>query len=442
MNKFLKEECAWQSPYDVAKILIKEYGESGLIWLDGDKSNLGRQATLAVNPIQEITCRNHSNQGQNSNPFELLRKLDPGHWTGWISYEAGAWIEPKNSWKIDSMATLWIASHDPILKFDLKEKKLWIEGFKKIEIENIKHLIENISPQEATTSQANTVYKDFIPLDCWKWLTSEEEYIKNVNLIKDLISQGDIFQANLSACCTAKLPPKATPSNIFYRLKQKLPAPFAGLVVGKGSAEGEAIISSSPERFLKVLPNGSVESRPIKGTRPRMRDNYQDYKMAADLVCSPKDRAENIMIVDILRNDLGRVCETGSIHVPQLAGLESYPKVHHLTSIIKGDLKDSKTWVDLLEASWPGGSITGAPKLRACQRLHEMEPIARGPYCGSLININWDRTFDSSILIRSLMIKKSVIKAYAGCGIVADSEASLEAEELKWKLMPMLEALK
>ena len=188
-------------------------------------------------------------------------------------------------------------------------------------------------------------------------------------------------------------------------------------------------------------PAGQVETRPIKGTRPRHSNPERDADLAAELVCSDKDRAENVMIVDLLRNDLGRVCKPGSIRVPQLLALESYASVHHLTSVVEGQLREGLGWVDLLRACWPGGSISGAPKLRACQRLHELEPTSRGPYCGSLIRIDWDGRFDSNILIRSLMRQGSTLRAHAGCGIVADSDPNGEAEELMWKLQPLLEAL-
>ena len=203
----------------------------------------------------------------------------------------------------------------------------------------------------------------------------------------------------------------------------------------------EALLSTSPERFLQVNAEGRVQTRPIKGTRPRNSDPGRDADLAADLVCSSKDRAENVMIVDLLRNDLGRVCQPGSIDVPQLLGLESYASVHHLTSVVEGQLKPGLTWVDLLEACWPGGSITGAPKLRACQRLHELEPTSRGPYCGSLIRLDWDGSFDSNILIRTLMRQGNTLRAHAGCGIVADSDPEGEADELLWKLQPLLNAL-
>jgi para-aminobenzoate synthetase component 1 len=225
---------------------------------------------------------------------------------------------------------------------------------------------------------------------------------------------------------------------LFLTLRDACPAPFAGLII---SDQNEALLSSSPERFLQVSAQGAVQTRPIKGTRPRHGNPEQDANLAAELVCSDKDRAENVMIVDLLRNDLGRACQPGSIQVPQLVGLESYASVHHLTSVVEGQLKAGLSWVDLLEASWPGGSISGAPKLRACQRLHELEPTSRGPYCGSLLRIDWDGSFDSNILIRSLLRQGDTLRAHAGCGIVADSDPLGEAEELMWKLQPLLEAL-
>ena len=155
-----------------------------------------------------------------------------------------------------------------------------------------------------------------------------------------------------------------------------------------------------------------------------------------------KDRAENIMIVDLIRNDLSKVCETGSIMVPEILKLESFLKVHHLTSVIRGKLKKNKNWIDLLKACWPGGSITGAPKLRSCQRLFELEECERGPYCGSFLKLDWNGEFDSNILIRSFLIKDKKINIYAGCGIVIDSNPEEETNELKWKLLPLIDSLK
>ena len=430
--------CEWREPEDIANHLIESFGEPGLIWLDGDGTTRGRWVTLAANPVEQICARGLPSNLDGSNPFSILRNLKPGHWTGWLSYEAGAWIEPNNPWKKDNMATLWIARHDPVLKFDLKEKKLWIEGCNQ---KRLKQLSRWLSKIDIDTTSERSTKKFKISLSDWKWITKTKQYSENVESIKNLILQGDIFQANLSACCIGKKPDHILATHLFQKLRANCPAPFSGIIVGDKETLGEAIISTSPERFLKVLPNGAIETRPIKGTRPRDKNNIKDSELAAELICSQKDRAENIMIVDLLRNDLGKVCQPGTIHVNQLVGLESYAKVHHLTSVITGKLNNDKTWIDLLEACWPGGSISGAPKLRACQRLNELEPIARGPYCGSFLHINWDGKFDSNILIRSIIIKDSNLRVHAGCGIVADSDSKNEAEELKWKLMPLLKAL-
>ncbi len=441
----IRHLLVWQKPEIIAQALIQRWGEAGFIWLDGDGSEVGRWVTLAVDPIEQICCRGLPEEHNASNPFKALRTIKHGHWTGWLSYEAGAWTEPSNSWRKDQMATLWIASHDPIFKFDLKKQELWIEGYNKSRLENLIRWYKRITQESKSLNQSNYFSQakrsNGIPISQWTWLTEKKEFSRNVNRIRDLIACGDMFQANLTACCTTLLPDQMSAFDLFQRLRNYCPAPFSGIVIGAGAARNEAIISASPERFIKVSPNGAVETRPIKGTRPRHSDPIKDADFAADLVCSTKDRAENVMIVDLLRNDLGRVCQPGSISVPQLVGLESFPQVHHLTSIIKGCLQENMTWVDLLEASWPGGSISGAPKVRACQRLYELEPTARGPYCGSLITINWDSAFDSNILIRSLLLHNNTLRANAGCGIVADSDANQEADELNWKLMPLLEAL-
>ncbi len=259
--------------------------------------------------------------------------------------------------------------------------------------------------------------------------------------IRAWIAAGDLFQANLTACCeqTLAVPPPLL--ELYGRLRHACPAPFAGLAIGGGGARGEAVLSASPERFLQLDPEGWVETRPIKGTRPRHPEPTADADAAAELVSSPKDRAENVMIVDLLRNDLGRVCRAGSIWVPQLVGLESYAQVHHLTSVVRGQLRPGLGLADLLRACWPGGSITGAPKIRACRRLAELEPVPRGPYCGSLFRLAPDGSFDSSILIRSAFVHHRTVRVQAGCGIVADSEPEAEAAELGWKLQPLLEAL-
>ena len=426
-----RHRLTWHEPVAVAQLLAALHGEEGLIWLDGDGSALGRWVTLAAGPRQTLCCRGRPGEPGAQNPFTMLRALDPGHWTGWLSYEAAAWTEPGNPWASDPLATLWIARHDPVLRFDLQERQLWIEGQDHKAIQALTDALENQPTPPAQRPPR-------IPLDAWQQHTDQRAFADGVRRIRELIAAGDLFQANLTACCSTSWPQQSRALDLFLRVREACPAPFAGLVVADN---GEALLSSSPERFLQMEPSGRIQTRPIKGTRPRHQSPQQDADLAADLVCSAKDRAENVMIVDLLRNDLGRVCRPGSIQVPQLLGLESYASVHHLTSVVEGQLQQGLSWVDLLEACWPGGSITGAPKLRACQRLHELEPTSRGPYCGSLIHLDWDGSFDSNILIRSLIRQGSTLRAHAGCGIVADSDPDGEADEVLWKLQPLLNAL-
>ena len=433
---------AWRSPASLAPLLAERWGHEGLIWLDGDGTDLGRWATLAVDPLEQRCCRGLPSAAGASDPFAALADLGPGHWCGWLSYEAAAWVEPGNPWKADNMASLWIARHDPVLRFDLVEQQFWLEGQDPERLQAMARWLEAL-PAVPQVDSAVTRRTPQVPVESWHWHTTPTAFSQGVEHIRELIACGDLFQANLTACCSTTLPETQpnTALALFARLRERCPAPFAGLVVAAGAAAGEAVISASPERFLQVSPEGSVETRPIKGTRPRHSDPRRDADQAADLVCSGKDRAENVMIVDLLRNDLGRACVPGSIHVPQLVGLESYAQVHHLTSVVCGQLQPGLSWVDLLRAGWPGGSISGAPKLRACQRLAELEPVARGPYCGSLIRRDFDGSFDSSILIRTLLLQGAQLRGHAGCGIVADSDPSAEASELGWKLNPLLEAL-
>tara|TARA_Y100001968_G_scaffold18101_1_gene14265 strand:- start:784 stop:1785 length:1002 start_codon:yes stop_codon:yes gene_type:complete len=330
VNNFKRLLCQWESPELIAFKLIKEWGESGFIWLDGDGSELGRWVTMATNPVEQFCSRKLKDSNNESNPFQILRKLPPGHWTGWLSYEAASWTEPQNPWRSSSIATLWIASHDPILKFDLQKKELWLEGQDQKRLSIMENFLTNNFHQNLSKSDNSatkqTELTHSIPLESWKWKLTSHEYSKRVNEIKKWITNGDIFQANLTTSCQTLLPKSISPIEVYAKLKKCSPAPFAGVIIGDQMTKGEAIISTSPERFLKALPTGEVETRPIKGTRPRDRDPDKDASWAAELICSPKDRAENVMIVDLMRNDLGKVCKPGSIKVPHLLVLRAILK--------------------------------------------------------------------------------------------------------------------
>ena len=428
-------ELPWRDPWQLAWGLAEAFGRDGLVWLDGDGTDLGRWSVLGVAPQEVVVCRDQD-------PFGALAAMAAGggHWMGWLAYGAGAWVEPGDHWRQSDMAVLWAARHDPVLRLDQQEQRLWLEGSDSALFRELAAVIEAL-PDQAPPEPAP------IPVATWHWHTSAARFADQVGQVRELIARGDLFQANLSACCEQALAGPADPLALYGQLRRHCPAPFSGLAIsggGPASAGGgslEAVLSASPERFLQLSASGAVETRPIKGTRPRSNDPLADADAAADLVTNPKDRAENVMIVDLMRNDLGRVCQPGSIRVDQLVGLESYRQVHHLTSVVRGQLRPGLGLVDLLRASWPGGSITGAPKVRACQRLSELEPVPRGPYCGSLFRLGVDGSFDSNILIRSVMVKGQRLRVHAGCGIVADSDPAGEAEELGWKLQPLLEAL-
>ncbi|TWI53474.1 para-aminobenzoate synthetase component 1 [Pseudomonas duriflava] len=264
-----------------------------------------------------------------------------------------------------------------------------------------------------------------------------EQYRQGIESIQAYISSGDCYQINFTQRFQA--PCTGSSWHAYRALRAACPTPFSGYI----RIEGGAVLSHSPERFLQ-LKQRQVETRPIKGTRPRGTDPQSDAALAAELLASPKDRAENVMIVDLLRNDLGRSCRTGSVRVPELFALESYPNVHHLVSSVRGELADGLDVFNLLAGSFPGGSITGAPKIRAMEIIDELEATRRALYCGSLLYIDVRGEMDSSIAIRSVLIKSNRAYCWGGGGIVKDSTWQEEYAESIAKvsvLMKTLEAL-
>ena len=255
-------------------------------------------------------------------------------------------------------------------------------------------------------------------------------YLKTVGNSIDYIHAGDCFQVNIAQRLLSK--PTGSPLELYERLRTRNPAPFAAYF----DLGDFVIASASPERFLRVQ-DGVVETRPIKGTRPRSSEPALDLVRQQELLGSIKDRAENVMIVDLLRNDLGRVCEYGSVEVA-LCQLETYQFVHHLVSQVLGRLRPDMGPIDLVRAAFPGGSVTGAPKIRAMEIIAELEPTARGPYCGSLACIGFNGFMDSSIVIRTFTIGRGWVQFPVGGGIVADSIPEREYEETLDKAAGML----
>ncbi len=272
----------------------------------------------------------------------------------------------------------------------------------------------------------------------WRPDGAAAAYPRGVRQVLQYILAGDIYQANLTWRFLGDRPAGLSAFDLHRRLRSLSPAPFAALL---GCGPGRWLVSASPERFLSVDAAGRVETRPIKGTRPRGASPAEDRALARALADSAKDRAENLMIVDLLRNDLSRRCRIGSVRVPQLCAVETFSAVHHLVSVVEGRLTAGATALDLLGAAFPGGSVTGAPKIRAMEIIHELEPCRRGPYCGTVLHLGVAGAMDSSIVIRTLMVAGDRVAAHAGCGIVADSVPEEEYAEMMLKARPLLAAL-
>ena len=262
-----------------------------------------------------------------------------------------------------------------------------------------------------------------------------EQYRRAFETVQTYIQAGDCYQVNLTqrfrAACAGDT------WTAYQAVRAACSTPFSGYLQ---LSTGAALLSFSPERFIKVTA-GQVETRPIKGTRPRSLDPEEDARHGRELLASAKDRSENLMIVDLLRNDLGRTCRIGSVRVPQLFALESYPNVHHLVSAVTGELAADKDCLDLIAGSFPGGSITGAPKIRAMQIIDEVEPTQRAIYCGSLLYLDVRGEMDSSIAIRTLLIKDDQVCCWGGGAIVADSQWQAEYEESIFKVKVLLDTL-
>ena len=253
---------------------------------------------------------------------------------------------------------------------------------------------------------------------------SREDFLAAVERVREWIAAGDIYQVNVTQQFVADCSEEGSLWSLYERLRDRSPAPMAGWM----SLAGREVLSSSPETFLRVSGN-QIETRPIKGTRPRFRDADEDRRSAYELQTSAKEIAELVMITDLLRNDLGQVCEFGSVRVDEMLHLETLEQVFHLVSTVRGELRSDRDVVDALVACFPGGSITGAPKKRACEIIQEVEKVPRGLYCGAMGYLGFHGESAFNIVIRTLVREQESLHYHVGAGIVADSEAAAEYEE-------------
>ena len=415
-----------------ATLAARLRGEKNLTLLESvmRHEHLGRYSYLACNPF--ATLKNASlddiRRLLHEGAQEHVSGLPPfqGGLAGYISYEFGRALEPHS--KVPEFASLCpdmiLHVYDTVISFDHLQEKAWIVSKTEVAADALEKLL-----MRKVGAFGSAVIEN------WQSNFSREAYEAAVQKTVDYILAGDIFQANFTQCFVADIP-EAFDSYAFYRrLRDMNPATFAAHL-DYGDVK---IVSSSPERLVNCYER-RVEARPIKGTRRRDADEARDAELMTELQASRKDRAENVMIVDLLRNDLSRIAKPGTVKVPVLCGLESYANVHHLVSVVQGELRDGLDLVDVLAAVFPGGSITGAPKIRAMEIIAELEGQARGVYCGAIGYLGFDGACDFNIAIRTALFANGKAHVAGGGGITARSQPAAEYEESLTKIKRIMEA--
>ena len=401
----------------------------------------GRWTRVAADPVAHVSAL--------LEPFaaEPVAGLPPfqGGAAGYVGYDWGAQLERVPRTRYDDLAIpdVMLGLYDWVIAWDHQTKRAWVistgipeQGAARRDrtARRLAFVKERLAARRSDRPAAPSYPVPDVP--GLRSNFTREGYLDAVARVIEYVYAGDIFQANLSQRLEAPL--AGTPFELYRRLRQRNPAPFAAYL-----AFGDVVVvSSSPERFLCVDAGRRVETRPIKGTRPRGVGPEHDAALALALAESDKDRAENVMIVDLLRNDLSRVCQPGTVRVPELFALEHYQTVHHLVSTVVGELAPELDALDLLRAAFPGGSITGAPKVRAMQIIAELEPTQRGVYCGSIGYLSATGALDSSIVIRTYLVVGRDVYFQVGGGIVADSDPEQEYRETLDKARGLIAALK
>ena len=468
---------------DVAACLA---GLPWLVWLDSaaDPAHLGRWSFLSADPWRMLRAHGARTEactaGQNEwTPVlgdvlqALKRELAPlalaappgtppfvGGALGFLSYDWGRVLERRPTARYDDLALpgALVGLYDWTIAWDHADGSCWLastglpaEGAARdahaaMRAAEVRALLGGsagtVPAPAATHAGATTVAAPSYPVLALEGAEAIElrstftarGYLSAVQRVREYILAGDIFQANLSQRFEAPL--HEAPLAFYQRLRRENPAPFGAYL----ACDDVTVLSVSPERFLSL--NGTqVETRPIKGTRPRGLGPMHDQALGRELTESEKDRAENVMIVDLLRNDLSRVCRPGSVRVPELFTLEQHPTVHHLVSTVLGELRPGIDATELLRATFPGGSITGAPKVRAMEIIAELEPTERGLYCGSIGYISHTGAMDTNIAIRTCVARNGRIYFSGGGGIVADSDPEQEYRETLHKVQGIVRTL-
>jgi para-aminobenzoate synthetase component 1 len=356
---------------------------------------------------------------------------------GYFSYDLARRLEklPNLARDAENIPEMAVGIYEWAVIVDHEQQQSWLVGLNTISEQRWQDLITQFSElRTGSPLEDCQSYAAFEVLTEPHSNMTTETYAQAFNRIKYYLKEGDCYQVNLTQRFESDC--RGNPWVAYQALRKINAAPFSAYL----NLPEVQILSSSPERFLKVH-NGIVETKPIKGTRPRKTDSVENEQQIQDLLTSNKDRAENVMIVDLLRNDISKSCEEGSVKVPKLFDIETYTTVHHLVSTVTGVLAKNQHAVDLLRSCFPGGSITGAPKIRAMEIIEELEPNRRGIYCGSIGYIGFDGNMDTNIAIRTLVHSHGTIRFWAGGGIVNDSVMTEEYQESFDKAAAMLQVL-
>lgn len=423
------------------------------VFLDSGRHYPGqsRYDILAAQPYVRLLTRGKLTEIQadgvelsRDDPFTLIRRfLDiapasaglpfSGGAIGYFGYDLARRLEalPAHARDAEKIPDMAIGIYDWAVVVDHGERRSWLVGQGRDPETDVKwgSLVARFAAPRR--ERARVPFRITSPIVS---NMTREHYGRAYRRIQQYIRDGDCYQVNLAQRFSAEA--AGDPWLAYQALRVLNPAPYSAYL----NTPYLQVLSASPERFLRV-ENGRVETRPIKGTRPRAGHPRLDAELIEVLRASEKDRAENVMIVDLLRNDLSKNCAAGSVRVPRLFEVESFATVHHLVSTVTGELVPDRDALDLLRGCFPGGSITGAPKLRAMQIIEELEPNRRGVYCGAIGYIGFDGNMDLNIAIRTLIFSRGVIRFYAGGGIVADSREEAEYQETFDKAAAMLRLL-
>jgi anthranilate synthase component 1 len=377
-------------------------------------------AVIDATPIQQAVKQKQADQASNICPFQF-------GWLVYFSYESAYLLEPKLKHLLESTTEpLAVAIYcQGAIVYDRITEEVKLYAQSEVVADAIEALII-----KATVAEND----DFTLLHIQQ--APDIEFEQAVIQAKELIVAGDIYQANLSRQYHCHIGKNISPATVMAQLKAANPAPFAGML----QINDFAVVSSSPERLFSIR-DGMVETRPIAGTRPRGHSKATDLALIQDLLDTPKEQAEHIMLIDLERNDMGKVCKNGTVKVDELMVIESYQHVHHIVSNITGELKPDVSMVDVLKALFPGGTITGCPKIRCMEVIRDIEKHDRGCYTGSMGYINHGGQVDLNILIRTVAMCDGEISFNAGAGIVFDSDPSAELQETKHKAKGLINAL-